>query len=703
MNHIKRGTALLLALFLTIQLSTGALAAEPAAPADSSLEAAALAAAQGAMTYGGADSVQYALWQDGALRLTGSCGVYSRTENRALTDEILYGIGSVSKIYTTVAVLQLAERHRLSLDAPVTRYLKDFTMADPRYRQITVRMLLNHSSGLMGSSFTSAMLFDDTNSYATDTLLRQLSTQRLKADPGAYSVYCNDGFTLAQLVVEAVSGMDFMSYVDAYILRPAGLDATYGPDGSFDPSLLAKTYHGADPRALPRECLNLAGAGGMVASAGDLAAFGGALTGTALLQPASLKAMAAPEYARGLWPETDAPDALSYGLGWDSVAWFPFSQNGIQALVKGGDTMYYHAGLVVLPEYRMAAAVLSSGGVSTYNEMAASQNGIQALVKGGDTMYYHAGLVVLPEYRMAAAVLSSGGVSTYNEMAASRMLAEALKAQGVTLDETVPRLPEAAPAPMPAELMKNAGYYGSTSAQYQVELTADGILTLGLLTLPDLPAQTFRYCADGTFRDAAGQTAVSFVRESNGQTYLYQQGIGQLPGLGALPAANYAAVKLPENPVSPDVQAGWGRILSSTFLPLDETYSSQLYLAAAQGDAAGQSLPRFAPGYAMPVPAALWTSTPPAMNCSSPAPAVGTVRICGSMRKAMPPIWKATARGIWKPRTSPRSTPAQAGPIPPFRQTAAPAGIRPAAPRAGAWRSCCRRTPASGSMTPPVR
>ena len=553
MNHIKRGTALLLALFLTIQLSTGALAAEPAAPADSSLEAAALAAAQGAMTYGGADSVQYALWQDGALRLTGSCGVYSRTENRALTDEILYGIGSVSKIYTTVAVLQLAERHRLSLDAPVTRYLKDFTMADPRYRQITVRMLLNHSSGLMGSSFTSAMLFDDTNSYATDTLLQQLSTQRLKADPGAYSVYCNDGFTLAQLVVEAVSGMDFMSYVEAYILRPAGLDATYGPDGSFDPSLLAKTYHGADPRALPRECLNLAGAGGMVASAGDLAAFGGALTGTALLQPASLKAMTAPEYARGLWPETDAPDALSYGLGWDSVAWFPFSQNGIQALVKGGDTMYYHAGLVVLPEYRMAAAVLSSG-----------------------------------------------GVSTYNEMAASRMLAEALKAQGVTLDETVPRLPEAAPAPMPAELMKNAGYYGSTSAQYQVELTADGILTLGLLTLPDPPAQTFRYCADGTFRDAAGQTAVTFVRESNGQTYLYQQGIGQLPGLGALPAANYAAVKLPENPVSPDVQAGWDRILSSTFLPLDETYSSQLYLAAAQGDAAGQSLPRFAPGYAGP-------------------------------------------------------------------------------------------------------
>ena len=46
--------------------------------------------------------------------------------------------------------------------------------------------------------------------------------------------------------------------------------------------------------------------------------FGGVLTGTKLLRQSSLKAMAAPEYARGIWPDTDAPDALSYGLGWDA-------------------------------------------------------------------------------------------------------------------------------------------------------------------------------------------------------------------------------------------------------------------------------------------------------------------------------------------------------------------------------------------------
>ena len=540
----KRGSALLLALVLALGLSVSAMA-EEAAP---SLEETAQTVAQGALTYGAADSVQYALWQEGQVVLTGSCGNYSRTENRALTDDILYGIGSVSKIYTTAAVMQLAEAGRLSLDAPVTRYLKDFKMADPRYRQITVRMLLNHSSGLMGSHFENAMLFGDADPVAADSLLEQLSTQRLKADPGAYSVYCNDGFTLAELVVEAVTGMEFMDYVRSRILKPAGLENTFAPGDDFDTGRLAKTYHGADPRALPQDCLNLVGTGGIYATASDLAAFGGALIGTKLLRQSSLNAMAAPEYDRGIWPDTDAPDALRYGLGWDAVEWLPFSQSGIQALVKGGDTLRYHAGLVVIPEYHMAAAVLSSGGASTYNEMTAAQ-----------------------------------------------MLAAALKARGVVLDESLPLLPEAAPAAMPAELTENAGYYGSTAAQYRVDVTDDGTLTMRVLTMPSVPAQAFTYCDDGTFRDTTGQAALRFVKEANGQLYLYQQAVGLLPGLGMMPTANYAAVKLPENDITPEVQAAWDRYLSTSFLPMGEKYSSQTYLALA--DSTAQETAELVRGY----------------------------------------------------------------------------------------------------------
>ena len=543
MKHPKK-RALALALTLAMSLTVPALAAEDTAETADPVEAA-LAAAE---TYGATTSIQYALWKDGEIVSTGGSGVYSKTENRALTDDILYGVGSVSKIYTTVAVLQLAEKHRLSLDAPVTRYLKDFKMADPRYKDITVRMLLNHSSGIMGTGLGGAMLFGEADTSATDGLLESLSTQRLVADPGAYSVYCNDGFTLAELVVEAVSGLDFMDYVDKYILAPIGLDDTFAPGGDFDVSRLAKTYRGDDTRALPADSLNAIGAGGIYATASDLAAFGGALTGTELLSQSSLDAMAYPEYSRGIWPE-DTLDSLAYGLGWDNMEWYPFCQSDIQALVKGGDTLYYHAGLVVLPEHDMAAAVVSSGGVSTYNEMVANQLLIAALAK-----------------------------------------------EGVSVDESIPALPAAEPAAMPADLLKNAGYYGSTSAQYQVSLTEDGKLTMHYLNYPTtIPDQTFTYHSDGTFRDATGTAYMSFVKEENGQVYLYQKTVSGLPGLGALPVSNYAAVKLPDNPLTPEVQAAWDDILTMGVLPMDEPYNSQTYAALA--DSAAGETPELVPGY----------------------------------------------------------------------------------------------------------
>ena len=137
--------------------------------------------------------------------------------------------------------------------------------------------------------------------------------------------------------MEAVSGLDFMDYVDKYILDPIGLDDTFAPGGDFDVSRLAKTYRGDDTRALPADSLNAIGAGGIYATASDLAAFGGALTGTEL-QPVlpgrhGLPRVQPRDLARG------HPGLLAYGLGWDNMEWYPFCQSDIQALVKGGDTL----------------------------------------------------------------------------------------------------------------------------------------------------------------------------------------------------------------------------------------------------------------------------------------------------------------------------------------------------------------------------
>lgn len=542
----KRLSALALTAVMAVSISAPALAAETEAPA--TREESAALAAQYAAQYGGTVSVQYAVWQDGEITISGHAGVYSKSENRALLDTDLYGIGSVSKIYVTAAVMQLVDQGKIDLDAPVTKYLPDFKMADERYKDITVRMLLNHSSGLMSAAHN-MILFADGDRSATEDLLETLSTQRLAADPGAYSVYCNTGFTLAELVVEAVSGKPFPEYLHEAILAPNGLENTFTPQDEFDTSRLVKTYLGEDPRALPQDCLGTVGTGGIYASAADLASFGGLLCSDGLLTSASLDAMAAPEYSSGIWPD-DADDILSFGLGWDSVSLAPFGYNDIQALAKGGDTQYYHAGLVIIPEHNMAAAVLTSG-----------------------------------------------GVSTYNEMAAARMLIDALAEQGVAVDETVPSLPQAARSEaMPAEVMDYSGYYASTLQQFKVDISAGGVLTLQSLTVPSSPAQTFYYFDDGSFRDETGAAAmVKPVVEENGETYLWQKAYAFLPGLTVLPTSNYVAQKVEPAQLAEDVQAAWDKWNTTSVLPLNEKYTSQVWLSL--GTASAAELPEYIPGY----------------------------------------------------------------------------------------------------------
>lgn len=525
-ERMKRFGALLLALALSLTLPVSAAGAGVSA-----VDAVAQRTITDVLFYGGATQMSWAVWQDGTILSSGSGTreVDSRGVHREGTGDI-YGIGSISKIYTTVAVMQLVEEKKLDLDKPVTAYLPAFKMADPRYRDITVRMLLNHSSGLMGSSFSSALLLGGASEEAADTLLEQLATQRLKADPGAYSVYCNDGFTLAQLVVEAVTEMEFMDYLREKIFTPAGLRETWSPASGIE-LRRAPIYQAGIQDPLPKECLGVIGAGGLYATAEDVAAFGGALTGDTLLKKASRDAMAAPEYDSGLWPREGSPDTLGFGLGWDHVEWYPFAQNGITALVKAGDTGYYHAGLVVLPEYKLAAAVLTCGGSSVYNEMAASQ-----------------------------------------------MLIAALREKRVEVSEIRFRLPAASRADLPQELLGSGGCYGSQTT-VKVGLEKDGTLTLSYPSQPKAPPLKFSYYTDGTFRNGDGSAALRIVEESNGQTYLYQWSFTRVSGLGYLPSSAYTAMKLPENTVDPAVQAGWEEAMTGTaFLPVNERCSSQTYL-----------------------------------------------------------------------------------------------------------------------------
>lgn len=505
----------LLACFLLVALLVPAAFAE-----ETSLEDSAQAAAQAALTYGQATSVQYALMQEGEVLVSGHAGVYSKTENTALTDAHMYGIGSISKMYTAAALSELATQGKVDLDKPVTAYVPDFKMADERYQKITVRMLLNHSSGLMGSTGNNSFQFDgQALDYPLDVLLERLSTQKLQADPGAYSVYSNDSFTLAQLVVERVSGMSFSDFIHKYFTEPMELEHTFTPLDNFDQDQLARTYLGEETRHTPAETVAVLGTGGVYSNALDLAQFGVHLS--------YVDRLMGDEYLRGMWADGSEGDALAYGLGWDSVHMFPFSQNGIQALVKGGDTIVYHGGLVVLPEYNMACAVLSSG-----------------------------------------------GNSTIDEMAAARILIDALARQGVEVNETA-SLDKAEFVKMPEKLTQLSGAYGSSTMSYTIDIQKDG--TFSLTAPTSTQPLTARYCADGSFRDADNTMLFRLVTEDNGQVYLFQKAYTELPGLTTACTANYAAQRLPDFTPDEATQKAWTDREGKTYFQINENYSSALY------------------------------------------------------------------------------------------------------------------------------
>ena len=225
-------------------------------------------------------------------------GIADRATGTAPTSTTMYGIGSVSKMFAAIAVMQLVDAGLVSLDTPVVTYLPAFRMADPGYAQITVRMLLNHSAGLPGSDYFNTLTTAPNPDYVAHQFLATLATERLKTTPGAMSVYCNDCFTLAELVVAAVSGKTYNQYVTDEIFTPLGMTHSRFPTAAFANSTYGHAYADATTTtADPQEFVNLYGSGAIWSTPTDMAHAaamllnGGVYAGHQILSAASVAEM----------------------------------------------------------------------------------------------------------------------------------------------------------------------------------------------------------------------------------------------------------------------------------------------------------------------------------------------------------------------------------------------------------------------------
>jgi CubicO group peptidase (beta-lactamase class C family) len=341
--------------------------------------------AAGELLEQGASAVSIALVSPDRVIWSEAFGVADRATGRAATDDTMFGIGSVSKMLAAIAVMKLVDRGVVDLDTPVVEYLPAFRMASAGYENVTVRMLLDHSSGFPGTDYRNADIRTPVPEYLAQ-VLQTLSTARLKAPPGYMSVYCNDGFTITAALVEATTGTSYVAFVQDEILTPLGMAHTRFPLGAFPDGTYARAY--VDGTARPQEFVNTLAAGGAYSTAGDVGRIAmmflgsGAIAKTRILSAASVAEMAEDRTAGSFAPVRN--ESFAFGLGWDTVAQPGLAAVGFDGWAKGGDSNDYGAALVVSPQAQLGIVVLTvTGGGSSRAIATAERVLLRALAENG--------------------------------------------------------------------------------------------------------------------------------------------------------------------------------------------------------------------------------------------------------------------------------------------------------------------------------
>ena len=266
-----------------------------------------------------------------------------------VTADDLFDIGSISKVYCAAAVCRLESLGKLKLDDPVRDYLTWFRTRDPRDKDITFRMLLDHSSGLPGTNSRNMITAGKGTSLRAASNRRYWSRAKLKAAPGEYATYCNEGFELAAAAVEEISGMEYMDFLKKEILLPLGLKSHRLAD------TLSGREHPVYIRGEAEEIIVAKGAGAISCTIEDNALFGAAFLRPGVLSEREIAEMIRPFGKTKLFRDEMG---ANYGLGWDGVEITEYGLDlGAHALRKGGATKQFTSYLVVIPKLDMSISL----------------------------------------------------------------------------------------------------------------------------------------------------------------------------------------------------------------------------------------------------------------------------------------------------------------------------------------------------------
>ncbi len=268
-----------------------------------------------------------AIVQDGEIVFAKGYG--EARPGQPMTPDTPMVIGSTTKTFTALAIMQLVEQGKLDLDEPVKRYIPWFQVADLQASEtITLRHLLSHTSGLTDQNYDDRALPDDAT---LEDAVRDLANAAPVAAPGKAWHYFNPGYAVLGYLIEQVSGQSYGDYIAAHIFQPLGMVNAFSDPEQAQQASLAQGHLAlfgfplSFDQPFPRYGLP---EGYLMVSANDMARYlatimhDGQTANGEIISPASLHKMFTPR---------PMPEHGTYGLGWEIDSYY-------------GEPMIYHGG-----------------------------------------------------------------------------------------------------------------------------------------------------------------------------------------------------------------------------------------------------------------------------------------------------------------------------------------------------------------------
>ncbi len=318
-----------------------------------------------------------ALVEKGKVIYEASFGARDRATNTSVDRNSLFGIGSCTKSFTSLAILQLVEKQLLSIDDPVAKYLP--LRLGHKEKPITLRHLMSHSSGIpaLDTSLKIHYFLDEEKDVpiipmsSREDIMRFINNAQDEVifEPGEQFFYFNGGYDLLGFIIEDVSGLKYKDYIQQNIFQPLGMSASCFIDEKefLESPDIARGYVNKKDAIVGIQRtidFNLYAAGGIVSNIPDLALYIQAVMSgdkRLLQEEGSWAALTSRQSASDMMPGL-IPEARyeGYGLGWVLLSDF----HGKKVLRHGGNTGNYSTQIVLLPELEVGVILLSNASAS---------------------------------------------------------------------------------------------------------------------------------------------------------------------------------------------------------------------------------------------------------------------------------------------------------------------------------------------------